>query len=131
MRNPYLEAMGWRMENGERTGAGNGAGCFIYPPEKCFARDAENRLTGELGGDGVVFDAPVGSIRLEMVRDGIEDYEYLARLRSLDPDNALLKIPSGIFASPDRYAKDPEPIENHRLKLAREIERLTKKNKED
>ena len=30
-----------------------------------------------------MLDAPVSSIRLEMLRDGLEDYEYLCVLRQL------------------------------------------------
>ena len=48
-------------------------GRFIYPPEAA----ANGRP------DEPVLDAPVDSIRFEMLRDGIEDFEYLATLKRL------------------------------------------------
>jgi len=48
-------------------------GRFIYPPQ-----DAANANPA-----GPVLDGPVDSIRWEMLRDGIEDYEYLTILERL------------------------------------------------
>jgi hypothetical protein len=128
-QNPYLDAMSWRSTKGVRLGFGNGEGRFIYPPEACFKRDAKGELTNELQTEKTVFDAPVGCMRLDMIRDGIEDYEYFVLLKKLDPGNALLKVPSEVYRALDDYAKIPSPMEEHRLKMAREIERLTKKGK--
>jgi hypothetical protein len=63
-------------------------------------------------------------MRLEMIREGIEDFEYFTRLKKLDPGNALLKVPSDVYSSLDSYNWNPEPMESHRLKMAREIEKL-------
>ena len=59
-----------------------------------------------------------------MLRDGIEDYEYLAMLKRLDPANPLLKVPESVSKSLSDFSKSPAGIEAHRMKLAREIERL-------
>ena len=128
-QNPYLDAMSWRSDKDARSGLGNGEGRFLYPPEECFVRGADDGMTDELQTRKVVYAAPVSCIRLEMIRDGIEDYEYFARLKSLDPDNELLKVPADVYSALDVCTRTPEPVEKHRLKLAREIERLEKLKK--
>ena len=75
---------------------------------------------------GPNFDKPVGSIRGEMIRDGVEDYEYLAILRRLDPGNPLLTVPEDISKSLDDFSKSPAAIEAQRIRVAREIERLSR-----
>ena len=79
---------------------------------------------------------PVESIRWEMLRDGIEDYEYLAMLRRAlrsGPEltgeerrrfEALLEVPPEISVSMTRFTKDPAPIERRRREVAAALERL-------
>ena len=93
---------------------GNGDGRFLYPP-----RSARGNT-----GNVPVLDPPVETYRLEMLRDGIEDYEYFAILRRLDPQNALLTVPPDVTASMTEFTRDPTPMQRHREKLAREIVRL-------
>ena len=90
---------------------GNGDGRFLYPP----------RATCDRTRTGPVLDPPVETYRLEMLRDGLEDYEYMAILRRLDPDNALLAVPPDVTASMTEFTRDPAPIARHRVRLAREI----------
>ena len=71
----------------------------------------------------------MGSIRAEMLRDGIEDYEYFAILRKLDPQNPLLAVPAEVSRSLSDFSKSPAPLEAHRMRVAREIERLCGKGK--
>ena len=72
-----------------------------------------------------------------MLRDGIEDYEYLAMLRRLLKDkqasltarqrseySALLEVPSAITGNMTNFTKDPAPIEERRDKVARAIAAL-------
>ncbi|MCK5863481.1 MAG: DUF4091 domain-containing protein, partial [Candidatus Hydrogenedentes bacterium] len=77
LQNPYEDPMGWvsgySTPIGTKRPWGNGDGRFIYPPLAAV----------DSGTDNPVFDAPVSSIRLEMLRDGIEDYEYCVILRDL------------------------------------------------
>ncbi|MBM4020091.1 MAG: DUF4091 domain-containing protein, partial [Planctomycetes bacterium] len=76
-QNPYEDPMSWVSGYGTEKGArrpwGNGDGRFMYPPESAAGASPA----------GPVLDGPVESIRLEMLRDGIEDYEYLVILRRL------------------------------------------------
>ena len=118
LQNPYEDAASWSdMGTGPKTfryNWGNGDGRFLYPPRSCFAT----------GRSSPVVEAPNGTMRLEILRDGIEDYEYFAMLSRLDPKNPLLKVPESVSESLTRFTIRPEPIKEHRRRLAKEIERL-------
>jgi len=131
LQNPWQDPMSWRsgygLERGGRRPWGNGDGRFLYPPN----RDPEHDHTKYIQG-------PIPSIRWELLRDGIEDYEYfwllrqhVERLRSagVDPsayeaEEKLLEVPQEICASLTEFTITPEPIHEHRQKLAEAIERL-------
>ena len=104
-----------------------------------------NPLTNlQVNGDGqLIYPGPDGkplsSIRFDMIRDGIEDYEYLYILNDLvssaeknpKADRALvakarklLSIPDSIVASPCDYTLDPNLLTNTRKEVAEMIERL-------
>jgi hypothetical protein len=72
-----------------------------------------------------VCDDPVETYRLEMLRDGIEDYEYFAILSRMDPENPLLKVPKAVYSSMTEFTDDPAPMKAHRKKLAMAIEKLS------
>ena len=130
-QNPYEDPMGWRTgystPKGEKRPWGNGDGRFIYPPEA--AADAHP--------SGPVLEGPVDSIRWEMLRDGIEDYEYLVILKKLigaNKDklnagrlknyNSLLEVPEDITRDMTTFTKDPALIEARRDQIARAISEL-------
>ncbi|HOD48959.1 MAG TPA: DUF6067 family protein [Candidatus Hydrogenedentes bacterium] len=131
-QNPYEDPMGWKSNpyvEGTREPWGNGDGRFAYPPEAA-------------GGvaQQPVLDGPVSCVRMEMLRDGIEDYEYMVMLeRLLDTKGdalpprlkrryeRLLAVPREISENLTTYTKDPAPIEKHREKVARAIEELSAK----
>ena len=124
LKNPYLDPMTWNGEvsaiQGLRHPTVNGEGFLLYPPKACFGAD------GKLADNGFVDEDPVSSIRAQHLRDGIEDYEYFAMLKRLDPSNSLLKVPDDVYSSLESYAEDSATMERHRLLLAREIERKVK-----
>lgn len=111
---PYID---WNPASYENY---NGDGCLIYP-----------------GSDG-----PLSSIRLECLRDGIEDYEYfhilgleILRVRGLHnpAQTSLLKqaesakeISSRLVESLFCFNKSPEALYNKRRQVARAIEKLKK-----
>ena len=127
-QNPYEDAMSWceseSLGKGTKSPWGNGDGRFIYPPRAA----AQPSPTP-------VLDGPVDSFRLEMLRDGIEDYEYFAMLKRLLAERrdlpsalrgeaeALLKVPKSVYSSMTEFTTDPKPMEMHREKLARAIEK--------
>jgi Glycoside hydrolase 123, catalytic domain/Glycoside hydrolase 123 N-terminal domain len=130
-QNPYEDPMGWTTGYstpiGTRRPWGNGDGRFVYPPEA--AADGQQKET--------VLEGPVDSIRWEMLRDGIEDYEYFAILRelvetkgsALSPEKraayeALLEAPDDVTEDMTTFTKDPAPLEAHRDRVARAIEAL-------
>jgi hypothetical protein len=133
-QNPYLDPMSWVSDGalapGTRRPWGNGDGRFLYPPPA--AADGKPAAP--------VLDGPVDSVRLELLRDGVEDYEYFAILKrllaekgaKLDPRTranaeALLTVPADVSASLTRFTADPAPIEAHRDKMARMIAELRKR----
>ena len=92
------------------------------------------RRTGNPNIDKATFlTGPVPSIRLEMMRDGIEDYEYFSILekaiknaggeRSRIADDAvkMLNIPPPIYTNETTYSKYPHDILNYRKKIAEYI----------
>jgi hypothetical protein len=132
-QNPYEDPMGWRSGYSTAKGVkkpwGNGDGRFIYPPQA--AADAHPAEP--------VLDGPVESIRLEMLRDGIEDYEYLSILQKLLKDKkdkltagqqqdyaGLLEVPEEITSDMTTFTKDPADIEARREQVAQAIVRLNK-----
>jgi hypothetical protein len=132
-QNPYDDPASWvdgyGVPKGSRQLWGNGDGRFIYPPEA--AADGNPAAP--------VLEGPVDSIRWEMLRDGIEDYEYLAMLRRLLAERganlpaqkraqftALLDVPPEITKDLTTFTKDPAPIERRREAVARAIETLGK-----
>ena len=130
LQNPYEDPMGWTSgystPAGVRRAWGNGDGRFVYPPAAAAAGSPERP----------VLEGPVDSIRWEMLRDGVEDYEYFAILRNLLEERddleaekrtrfeKLLQVPQTVTGSMIEFTRDPAPIEAHRHALARAIEEL-------
>ncbi|QNN24674.1 DUF4091 domain-containing protein [Planctomycetales bacterium ZRK34] len=98
-------------------------------------------------GDDIGHDGPVPSIRLEAVRDGVEDYHYLALLRDLlakaEGDSAAVKAARAALADAEslvtipnaggRYSTKilPEPMKlvSLRIRIAEAIEKLMAESK--
>lgn len=134
-QNPYEDPMGWvsgySTPQGERRPWGNGDGRFLYPPLSA--------ATPEIAGEGPVLDPPVSSIRLEMLREGVEDFEMLHLLRVLlgrhqlkapaemqARYHELLEVPPEITADMTTFTTCPEPIHARRADIAEAIERLVR-----
>lgn len=131
-QNPYEDPMGWTVGYGTPAGTklpwGNGDGRFIYPPEA--AADGNPSQP--------VLDPPVDSIRIEMLRDGIEDYEYFVLLEKLLAEKAsklsaeeaaslkaLLEVPAEVTTDLTHFTTDPKPIDRHRDALAQTVAKLS------
>ena len=116
---------------GTRRPWGNGDGRFIYPPQNAFN-----------GSTTPLIQGPIDSQRWEMLRDGIEDYEYFSILRQLlkgrkdlsksekERYESLLEVPEGVSISLQEFNRDPTPLRQHRRALARAIESLKSKHTE-
>ncbi|MHB1462927.1 MAG: glycoside hydrolase domain-containing protein [Armatimonadota bacterium] len=131
-QNPWKDSMSWVSGYGTPVGTKlrwkAGDGRFFYPPETATGTQSQP-----------VMDDPVPSIRWEMLRDGVEDYEYLTILKRLLAEKgpglpakkraeyeALLKVPESISQSLTSYTNNPDPIKRQREKVAQAIEQLTK-----
>ncbi|MBN1421350.1 MAG: DUF4091 domain-containing protein [Planctomycetes bacterium] len=133
-QNPWEDPMGYVSGYDHPPGFigywGNGDGRFIYPPNRDVLNDRRPYIEG-----------PMDSIRWEMLREGIEDYEMFWLLRDLTgrarragaPEGeiraaeALLEIPESIIRDRTHFTKDPRDLDGHRAKVAAAIERLSKK----
>jgi len=133
IQNPWEDPMsyvsGYSYKPGQIGYWGNGDGRFLYPPNRDIKNDNRKYLEG-----------PVNSIRWEMLREGIEDYEYFCLLDELiarakkagkAPDlvraaERLALVPDAIITDGRTYSKDPQPLLTRRRKLAETIERLSR-----
>ena len=133
-QNPYQDPMGYRSgystPKGVKAFWGNGDGRFIYPPLAAAAPGAS--------GPDPVIQPPVSSIRWEMLREGVEDYETLYLLRELiesladelSPERlahyrSLLEVPEEITRDMTHFTTDPAPILARRAEVAKAIEELS------
>ncbi|MHC4433992.1 MAG: DUF4091 domain-containing protein, partial [Planctomycetota bacterium] len=81
----------------------NGGGFLFYPGLPC----------------GI--EGPVASIRVKNLRDGMEDYEYLAILEGLAGRQATKKIVDGIAPNWWNFSREPDKILRAREELVRQI----------
>ena len=116
-QNPWEDPMGWRASGGGWWG--NGDGRFIYPPNVDPNTEHDPIMSG-----------PIDSIRWEMLREGLEDWEYFHALDRLlqgredAATRALLVIPESIITDTRDFTRDPLPMYAHRRALLEALERL-------
>jgi hypothetical protein len=132
-QDPYEDPMGYvsgySTPRGVKRFWGNGDGRFLYPPLAAS-------VPGKSGSDPVIAP-PVSSIRWEMLREGVEDYEFLHLLRQrlaekqgalsdeqLQSWRKLLEVPPEITADMTTFTTDPTPIYERRRAVAEAIEAL-------
>jgi hypothetical protein len=89
---------------------GNGDGTLFYPGRP-------DRIGGRT-------DIPIESIRLKLIREGMEDYEYLALLAKLSGSKAADEYADRIVVKTYRWESRPEPFLNVRRELGEELHRL-------
>ena len=132
LQNPWQEVMSWvtgyGWPYGKQTIWGNGDGRFFYPENRDPNKDKTTAYQGY----------PIPSIRLEFLRAGIEDYEYMCILEKLmkvaskkqaslvKEARQLLQIPKSIYTDEKTYNKDPQVLLEHRQKIAELIEKFMK-----
>ena len=91
----------------------NGEGCMVYPGNRA------KRYTGQNDVDG-----PVSSIRLELLREGIEDYEYLWLLKSLGDSDFADRAVQGMAVDVSAFSRNVEELFELRQRMAARIESL-------
>ena len=131
-QDPYEDPMsyvsGYSTPKGVKRHWGNGDGRFIYPPP-------EASVPGKTAGP--VLSPPASSIRWEMLREGIEDYEMLWLLADLlkkygnqlsqqerELFAQLLEVPPEITRDMTTFTRTPDPIYQRRAQIAAAIEVL-------
>ena len=120
--NPYTTSMSYTPDGKGKWG--NGDGQLLYPP----TNDPSNKFLAE---------GPVPSIRWELVREGIEDYDYFRILEGRMPSfiagelspaqqkaRQALQMVESCAKSRTDYAKDPMKLQSARDKVAQAIEAL-------
>lgn len=131
-QNPYLDPMcyvsGYSTPAGTKQFWGNGDGRFIYPP---LSAATPGRNDGK-----PIFDDPVASVRWEMIREGVQDYEMLAMLKKLTENRDLTDAQrkkveeifdfSPITTDMTTFSTDPKPLLEKRRALAEAIVELSK-----
>ena len=129
LQNPWADPMSYTVGYGVPFGRpdhwGNGDGRFLYPPNRDPGRDKAKH-----------FEGPVDSVRWEILREWIDDYEYFVLLDKAargasrkqkalaDEARTLLRFPASLFSSGRDYTKDPKALLDYRAKVADLIEKF-------
>ena len=92
-----------------RLFGGNGDGTLFYPGRP-------DRIGGRT-------DIPIESIRLKLIREGMEDYEYLALLARLDGRQAADRYADRIVKKPYLWESRPEVFLKVRQDLGEALDR--------
>lgn len=122
LQNIWDDPMTYMDGHGTPIGAaaeyGNGDGMFFYPPNRDPNNDKTKYLTG-----------PVPSLRLEILREGIDDYDYMMLLENciknalpgqqglVKKTKQLLNFGSEVFVDEQQYTKDPEVLIKYRQQM--------------
>ncbi len=110
--NPVTFLSGFFCSNGYTL---NGEGSLLYPGNHT------RRYTGQQNVDG-----PVSSIRFELLREGIEDYEYLWLLKSLGDKKFAVEAATGLVVDVSSFSRNVEELFATREKVGRRIEELSR-----
>ncbi|MEO9022952.1 MAG: glycoside hydrolase domain-containing protein [Ginsengibacter sp.] len=94
----------------------NGEGSLLYPG------DHTKKYTGQPDVDG-----PVSSIRMELLRDGIEDYEYLNMLKDLGDKQFADSLVRNMVVGVRAFSRNKEDLYFTRKAMAKRLEQLSKK----
>lgn len=122
-QNPWETAMSYSNNGGGMRG--NGDGRLLYPPVR-------------KASDTFVAKGPVPSMRWELIREGVEDYDYFSILRKRIDDGIkngrkpgelaaareALELVDGCARSLTDYTQDARNLEQARIKVAAAIESL-------
>lgn len=96
----------------------NGEGSLLYPGSRV------KQYTGQRNVDG-----PVSSMRFELLREGIEDYEYLWLLKSLGDPQFADQAARSMVVDVRAFSRNAEDLFALRRRLAHRIEELTAKHR--
>jgi hypothetical protein len=92
----------------------NGEGSLFYPG------DYTKKYTGQPNVDG-----PVSSIRFELLREGIEDYEYINMLKDSGDRNYADSLVHSMVIDVSTFSRNREELYSTRRAMAQRLEKLT------
>ncbi|MCP5053024.1 MAG: DUF4091 domain-containing protein [bacterium] len=87
---------------------GNGDGTLFYPGRP-----------NKIGGTHHI---PVESIRLKMIREGMEDYEYMTLLKNLGEESFARSLVNSVVTNAYTFSYDPADLYSAREAMAKRIE---------
>jgi hypothetical protein len=115
--NPWLDAVtfisGFECSDGYIL---NGEGSLLYPG------DYTKTYTGQPDVDG-----PISSIRFELLREGIEDYEYLWMLKYLGDQKYADSLVANIVVDVSTFSRNMNELYLTRKAMAQRLEELIRK----
>jgi hypothetical protein len=94
-------------ESAQYAHGGNGDGTLFYPGDPAT-----------IGGEEWI---PLESMRLKMIRDGLEDYEYLKLLADRQQTSAAMRIAKGLFPAMYASSRSDAEVQAGRRDLARHL----------
>jgi hypothetical protein len=118
---------GYGTPYGSSPEFGNGDGMFFYPPNRAPNADTTKYMRG-----------PVPSLRLEILREGLDDYDYMIMLENCIKEakpgqiglvfkaKKLLDFGSEVFENDTEYTKDPEVLMKYREQMGNLLEQFNK-----
>lgn len=115
--NPWLNAntfiSGFECSDGYIL---NGEGSLLYPG------DYVKQFTGQPNVDG-----PISSIRFELLREGIEDYEYLWLLKDLGDQKYADSLIQNMVIDVSAFSRNINELYSTRKEISARLEQLSKK----
>ncbi len=124
---PMTYKSGYGTPYGSAPEFGNGDGMFFYPPNRDPNNDKTKFLTG-----------PVPSLRLEILREGLDDYDYMRMLENCIKNakpgqkslvlkaEKILDFGSEVFENDTEYTKDPGVLMKYREQMGDLLEQFYK-----
>jgi hypothetical protein len=94
----------------------NGEGSFFYPG------DYTKRYTDQPNVDG-----PISSLRFELLREGIEDYDYISMLKEQGDAKFADSVVRSMVIDVSTFSRNTEDLYKARKAMAERLEKLKKK----
>jgi len=107
VRDPWMDALSWKRSHCNAPAAGEGM--LLYPG------NLVEQYTGQPNVDG-----PVASLRLALLREGLEELELLRLLAQSEPELAD-ELAATVVSSVRELTRDPVVIEAARTRLLRAL----------
>jgi len=108
VRNPWIDPITWKWYPCNSPAAGEGS--LIYPGNLAMRYSGQDNVAG-----------PIGSIRLALLREGLEELELLRVLAESGGEDAADEIVASICRTIRDFSRDPNAIDVARNKVIQKI----------